>query len=43
MLAERFMLLPCGNFVDECDIQQIAELLRFVHAHASKLHKEVVA
>ncbi len=40
-LAERFMLLPCGHFVDECDIQQIAGLLRFVHAHASELREEV--
>lgn len=42
-LAERFMLLPCGKFVDEHDIAQIAVLLRFIHAHASDLRDEVVA
>lgn len=42
-LAERFMLLPCGKFVNEHDIAQIAGLLRFIHAHASDLRDEVVA
>lgn len=35
-LAERFMLLPCGHRVDEHDIAELAELLRFIarEAHA---------
>ena len=40
-LAERFMLLPCGHFVDENDIRRIGALLRFIHAHASVLQGEV--
>lgn len=40
-LAERFMLLPCGHFVDERDIQQIVGLLRFVRALAPELRAEV--
>ena len=43
LLSERFMLLPCGDFVDKNDIKQIVELLRFLHSHASELHEEKVA
>lgn len=42
-LAERFMLLPCGHFVDEDDIQQIVALMAFVQAHATELQEEAVA
>jgi dTDP-4-amino-4,6-dideoxygalactose transaminase len=41
-MAERFMLLPCGHFVDESDIHQIVSLLRFIHTHASELDAEVM-
>jgi dTDP-4-amino-4,6-dideoxygalactose transaminase len=33
-LAERFVLMPCGHFVDERDIERIAALLGFVAANA---------
>lgn len=42
-LAERFMLLPCGHFVDENDIQQIAALLRFLYEQAPALQGEALA
>jgi len=36
-LAERFMLLPCGHFVDDQDIDQVCALLRFLHDHGQTL------
>lgn len=41
-LAERYMLLPCGHFVDEQDVIEIAELLRFISAEAVQLSRELV-
>jgi len=38
-LAERFMLLPCGHFVSEADIAQVAELLRFMAANAAEIKR----
>jgi len=32
-LAERFLNLPCGYFVEEEDIERVCEFLRFVHQH----------
>lgn len=40
-LAERFMLLPCGHFVDEQDIHAVVVLLRFLHEHAAELRQRV--
>ncbi|WP_068825962.1 aminotransferase class I/II-fold pyridoxal phosphate-dependent enzyme [Pseudomonas sp. BMS12] len=37
-LAEQFMLLPCGHFVDESDISQVAQLMRFLHDNAVELN-----
>lgn len=42
-LAERFLLLPCGHFVDEQDIRQIVELLRFLHAQEAQLQPGVLS
>jgi len=41
-LAERFMLMPCGHFVTEDDIAQLAELMRFIGAHAAQIEKGVL-
>lgn len=38
-LAERFMLLPCGHFVDEQDIHDIVAMLSFLYAHADELRQ----
>ncbi|KVZ14894.1 aminotransferase class I/II-fold pyridoxal phosphate-dependent enzyme [Burkholderia ubonensis] len=38
-LAERFLMLPCGHFVDEADIESIVALLRFIHAHAAEINE----
>jgi len=37
-LAERFLMLPCGHFVSEADIEAIVALLRFIHAHAAAIN-----
>lgn len=36
-LAQRFMLLPCGHFVDDHDVGQVCRLLRFLHDHGPAL------
>jgi len=41
-LAERFVLLPCGHFVDEHDINAIVAMLGFLHTHAAELRQRVV-
>jgi dTDP-4-amino-4,6-dideoxygalactose transaminase len=38
-LAERFLMLPCGHFVDESDIEAIVSLLGFVHQHAAEINE----
>jgi dTDP-4-amino-4,6-dideoxygalactose transaminase len=38
-LAERFVLLPCGHFIDEQDIHAIVAMLGFLHAHAAELRQ----
>lgn len=38
-LAERFLMLPCGHFVDEADIESIVALLRFIHSHADAINE----
>lgn len=38
-LGERFLLLPCGFFVDVEDVSAIAGLLRFVRDHAQTLRE----
>jgi dTDP-4-amino-4,6-dideoxygalactose transaminase len=38
-LAERFLMLPCGHFVDESDIEAIVSLLGFVHKHAAEINE----
>jgi dTDP-4-amino-4,6-dideoxygalactose transaminase len=40
-LAERFVLLPCGHFVDEQDIHAIVAMLGFFHAHADELRQRI--
>lgn len=40
-LAERFVLLPCGHFVDEQDIHAIVAMLGFLHAHATELRQRL--
>lgn len=39
LLAERFLMLPCGHFVDESDIEDIVSLLGFVHRHATEINE----
>ncbi|MFM0030378.1 aminotransferase class I/II-fold pyridoxal phosphate-dependent enzyme [Paraburkholderia madseniana] len=39
LLAERFLMLPCGHFVDESDIETIVALLSFIHAHAAEINQ----
>lgn len=36
-LAERFLLLPCGEHVDEGDIVRVVDLLAFVKRHAADI------
>lgn len=38
-LAERFMLLPCGHFVDEVDIDDVAALLSFLRHQAGAINE----
>jgi dTDP-4-amino-4,6-dideoxygalactose transaminase len=40
-LAERFMLLPCGHFVTEADIREIAALLGFLHDNAGAVMRRL--
>lgn len=42
-LAERFVLLPCGHFVNEHDICQVARLLRFLSDNAVELNRRACA
>ncbi|QCP47747.1 aminotransferase class I/II-fold pyridoxal phosphate-dependent enzyme [Trinickia violacea] len=37
-LAQRFALLPCGEFVTMDDIDEVIMLLSFVEAHAGEIH-----
>jgi dTDP-4-amino-4,6-dideoxygalactose transaminase len=36
-LAERFVLLPCGDFVTLEDIDAVVDLLAFIHRHADEI------
>jgi dTDP-4-amino-4,6-dideoxygalactose transaminase len=36
-LAQRFMLLPCGEFVTLDDIDGVARLLAFIRTHADDI------
>ncbi len=36
-LAERFLLLPCGEHVDEEDIRQVVDLLVFMRGHSTEI------
>ena len=38
-LAERFLMLPCGHFVSEDDIEAIVALLRFIHSNADAINE----
>ncbi|MGN6669555.1 MAG: aminotransferase class I/II-fold pyridoxal phosphate-dependent enzyme [Trinickia sp.] len=38
-LSQRFLMLPCGHFVSEADIESIVALLRFIHAHADAINE----
>lgn len=38
-LAQRFLMLPCGHFVDEADVAKIVTLLGFIHTHATEINK----
>jgi dTDP-4-amino-4,6-dideoxygalactose transaminase len=37
VLAEKFVLMPCGHFVTEDDISQTADLMRFISANAGEI------
>jgi dTDP-4-amino-4,6-dideoxygalactose transaminase len=37
VLAEKFVLMPCGHFVTEDDIAQTADLMRFISANAGEI------
>lgn len=36
-LAQRFMLLPCGDFVTCDDIEKIIQSLKFIHSHGAEI------
>ncbi|WP_016835299.1 DegT/DnrJ/EryC1/StrS family aminotransferase [Herbaspirillum lusitanum] len=36
-LAKKFLLLPCGYFVSEADVEQIAHFLAFIQKHAQDI------
>ena len=36
-LSERYLMLPCGHFVDDVDIEKIVNLLRLLHSSSSKI------
>jgi len=38
-LAQRFLMLPCGHFVDEADVESVVATLRFIHAHAAAINE----
>ncbi|QHG66291.1 aminotransferase class I/II-fold pyridoxal phosphate-dependent enzyme [Pseudomonas putida] len=38
-LAERYLLLPCGNFVDEQDIVEVCRLMRFLSEQAEAIQE----
>jgi dTDP-4-amino-4,6-dideoxygalactose transaminase len=40
-LSQRFLMLPCGHFVSEADIESIVALLRFIHAHADAINERI--
>lgn len=40
-LAQRYLMLPCGHFVNEEDIESIVALLRFVHVHAAAINERL--
>lgn len=40
-LAERYMLLPCGYFVQESDVDAVIELLRFIKNNAETIQKRL--
>jgi dTDP-4-amino-4,6-dideoxygalactose transaminase len=40
-LAEQFMLLPCGYFVDDADTALIVSLLRFIYDHADQISRRL--
>lgn len=37
-LAEKFMLLPCGHFVTDADIDALCALLAFIDGNAAQIH-----
>lgn len=40
-LADRFVLLPCGHFVDKDDIKLTVEFLKFLQSRASQIQKHL--
>jgi dTDP-4-amino-4,6-dideoxygalactose transaminase len=40
-LSERFVLLPCGHFVSDDDIESIIAMLRFLQTNASDISKQL--
>ena len=38
MLASRFLLLPCGDFISDVDIEKIVSLLKFMSLHADNIN-----
>jgi dTDP-4-amino-4,6-dideoxygalactose transaminase len=38
VLGERYMLMPCGHFVDEAAIVAVCTLLHFIRRHAAVIH-----
>jgi dTDP-4-amino-4,6-dideoxygalactose transaminase len=40
-LAEQFMLLPCGYFVDDDDTALVVSLIRFIYDHADQITRQL--
>jgi dTDP-4-amino-4,6-dideoxygalactose transaminase len=40
-LSERFVLMPCGSFINDDDIRKIVELLSFIYTNADLIHDRV--
>jgi len=41
LLAERFMLLPCGYMVNESDVERVVDLLKFINNHANTINERL--
>jgi hypothetical protein len=40
-LAQRFVLLPCGEQVSPADVQTVVDLLALMHAHPAEIARSL--